>query len=134
MITLIAMVVLNLSQAQTGADSILGTYWTETKEGKIEIFKKGNAYFGKILWRKDARKDTENPDESLRNRSVIGIIFMKDFIYKKGKWINGKIYSIENGGEYSGKIWLEDNGKTLKMRGYLGFSLLGKTATLIRTD
>ncbi|MEM6894498.1 MAG: DUF2147 domain-containing protein [Bacteroidota bacterium] len=124
----------NLSFSQAAADKIIGQYWTETKEGKIEVFKKGNAYFGKIIWRKDARLDTENPDEGQQNRSVVGIVFMKDFIFKNDKWVGGEVYSIENGGTYSGKMWLENNGNILKMRGYLGISLLGKTATLSRVE
>lgn len=120
--------------SQSEEDKVIGQYWTETKEGKVEIFKKGNKYFGKIIWRKDARLDTENPDENLQNRNVVGIIFMKDFIFKKNKWVGGEVYSIENGGTYSGKMWLENNGKFLKMRGYLGISLLGKTATLLRVE
>ncbi|RNC87086.1 MAG: DUF2147 domain-containing protein [Winogradskyella sp.] len=119
---------------QTKADKIIGEYWTETKEGKIEIFKKDNKYFGKIMWRKDARLDTENPDENLRDRSVIGVVFMKDFVFKKDKWVGGEVYSIENGGTYSGKMWLENNDDTLKMRGYLGLSLFGKTATFTRVE
>ena len=121
--------------AQTKADDILGTYWTEGKEGKIEIYKLSNKYFGKILWRKEARKDVENPDASLRDRSVIGLVFLKDFVFDgDGKWKNGAVYSIDNGGTYKGKMWLENNGKMLKMRGYLGISLLGRTATLKRVD
>ncbi|MEO0571546.1 MAG: DUF2147 domain-containing protein [Bacteroidota bacterium] len=114
------------------SDLILGQYWTENKEGKIEVYKNGNSYFGKIVWRKEIRKDTENPDRSLRDRSVIGIVFMKDFIFKNDKWVDGKVYSIDNGNTYSGKMWLENSGSTLKMRGYLGISLLGRTATLTR--
>ena len=120
------------SLSQTKADDILGQYWTDTKEGKIEIYKKGNKYFGKIIWRKDARKDTKNPNKNLRNRSVVGIDFMTDFVFSRNKWTDGEVYSIENGGTYSGKMWLEDKGKTLKMRGYVGISLFGKTATLTR--
>lgn len=111
---------------------ILGQYWTENKEGKIEVYKNNDKYFGKIVWRKEIKKDTENPDKSLRNRSVIGIVFMQDFIFKNGKWVDGKVYSIDNGNTYSGKMWLENRGSTLKMRGYLGISLLGRTATLTR--
>ncbi|MEL6835158.1 MAG: DUF2147 domain-containing protein [Bacteroidota bacterium] len=121
--------------AQQAADDILGQYWTEKREGKIEIFKQGDKYFGKIAWRKEARKDTENPDESLRNRNVIGIIFLQDFVFDgKDEWEDGTVYSIDNGGTYSGRIWLEDDGETLKMRGYMGISLLGRTATLKRAD
>lgn len=121
--------------AQQAADDILGQYWTEKREGKIEIFQQGDKYFGKIAWRKEARKDTENPDESLRNRNVIGIIFLQDFVFDgKDEWEDGTVYSIDNGGTYSGRIWLEDDGETLKMRGYMGISLLGRTATLKRAD
>jgi uncharacterized protein (DUF2147 family) len=66
---------------------------------------------------------------------VIGITFLKDFIFDgKDEWVDGEVYSIDNGGTYSGRIWLEGGGKTLKMRGYLGISLLGRTATLTRAD
>ncbi|MEO0505413.1 MAG: DUF2147 domain-containing protein [Bacteroidota bacterium] len=131
-LTLILGLIVSLSFSQSAGDKIIGQYWTETKEGKIEIFKKDNRYFGKIIWRKDARLDTENPNEKLQSRNVVGIVFMKDFVFKNDKWINGEVYSIENGGNYSGKMWLENNGSILKMRGYLGISLLGKTATLSR--
>ena len=70
-----------ISYSQTAEDNIIGQYWTESKEGKIEVFKEDNKYFGKIIWRKDARLDTENPNKNLRSRSVIGIVFMKDFIF-----------------------------------------------------
>ena len=114
------------------ADDIIGEYWTDTKEGRIEIYRKDNTFFGKIIWRKEAIRDSKNPNPDLRNRSVIGLVFLKDFKYKKGKWIDGTVYSIDNGNTYSGKLWLEKEGKILKMRGYVGFSLLGRTATLTR--
>jgi len=118
-----------LSYSQTERNKIIGQYCTDTKEGKIEIFKKGDIYYGKIIWRKDTRLDTKNPDKNLLNRSVVGIVFMKDFVFENKKWIDGEINSIENGNTYSGKMWLENNGKTLKMKGYNSISLLGKTAT-----
>ncbi|MEL6917620.1 MAG: DUF2147 domain-containing protein [Bacteroidota bacterium] len=118
--------------SQSKADQILGQFWTDNKEGKIEIFKKGDTYHGKILWRKVARKDTENPNKSLRDRSVVGIVFMKNFVFNDSKWVDGEVYSIDNGRTYSGKMWLEDGGNTLKMRGFIGISLLGRTASLKR--
>lgn len=131
----LAFLNLGMAYAQSNADRVIGTYITETKEGKIEIFKESNKYYGKIIWRKDARKDTENPDEKLQNRSVIGLIFMSDFTFNgKNVWVDGTVYSIDNGNTYSGKMWLENQGKTLKMRGFLGISLLGRTATLNRLD
>jgi len=122
---------INSALAQS-ADDIIGEYWTDKREGKIEIYQEGDKYFGKILWRKEVRKDTENPNPELRHRSVIGIVFLKDFIFRDKEWVDGSVYSIDNGGTYSGKLWLEDENNTLKMRGYLGFSWIGRTATLSR--
>ena len=117
-------------------DRLVGEYWTENREGKIGIEKLGELYLGKILWREEERKDTENPDPTLRDRSVVGITFLKDFRYnpKEEIWEGGSVYAIDNGGTYSGKMWLEEEGKILKMRGYWGISLLGRTATLERVE
>jgi Uncharacterized protein conserved in bacteria len=117
-------------------DQIIGEYWTAEKAGKIAIYKCSNKYCGRIIWRKEAKKDSKNPNEALQNRSVVGIQFMQDFEYeKKSKnWKGGKVYSVDNGRTYKGKMWLENNGNTLKMRGYIGISLLGRTASLERVE
>ncbi|MEO1653923.1 MAG: DUF2147 domain-containing protein, partial [Bacteroidota bacterium] len=94
--------------SENPADQIIGQYWINDKSGKIAIYKKKDRYFGKIIWRKEVRKDSKNPDPNLRKRSVIGLEFLQDFEYHPAKkqWIKGKVYSIENGGTYRGKIWL----------------------------
>lgn len=124
------------SLTSSPADQIVGKFWVNEKTGKIEIYKCGDNYCGKIIWRQDARKDSKNPDKNLRNRSVIGIDFLKDFKYNPSKkvWSGGTVYSIDNGKTYKGKLWLTNENQTLKMRGFIGFSLLGKTATLERIE
>ncbi len=138
MTTTVLALAAGTGQAQTTAtaqaDALLGQWWLNGQTGKIEIFKAQGKYHGKIIWRTEARNDTENPDPALRNRSVIGITFLKDFVYDGGQYVDGSVYSIENGGTYSGKLWLEDDRQTLKMRGYLGISLFGRTATLTRAN
>jgi len=116
------------------SDAIVGEYWTENKTGRIAIFKCDNKYCGRIIWRKDNRKDVENPDKKKRNRNVVGVQFLNDFEYniEDKIWSGGTVYSIDNGNTYKGKIWLENNGETLKMRGFIGFSFIGRTATLER--
>jgi uncharacterized protein (DUF2147 family) len=47
--------------------------------------------------------------------------------FKDGKFTDGKIYDPTSGQTYSCKAWIE-NGK-LNLRGFIGFSLLGKTAS-----
>jgi uncharacterized protein (DUF2147 family) len=45
-------------------------------------------------------------------------------------WEDGKIYDPKNGKTYSCKMTLE--GNELKVRGYVGFSLLGRTTVWTR--
>lgn len=45
----------------------------------------------------------------------------------KNTWGNGRILDPKNGKIYSCKVVLADNNRSLQMRGYLGFALLGRT-------
>ena len=120
----------------SSSDAILGQYWAEDKTGKIAIVKCGDKYCGRLIWKDEDRKDTKNPDKEKRERSIIGIQFLNDFKYNSNEktYEGGTVYSIDDGKTYSGKMWLEDSGKTLKMRGFIGFSLIGKTAVFQRID
>lgn len=117
------------ASAQNGihADKILGQYWSPKKDGKIEIYKIGNKFFGKFIWGKNPRKDSKNPSIDLQNRDIVGMTFLSDFIYTNNQYVGGKIYDPESGKTYNSKMWLF-NGN-LKVRGFLGFSLFGRTET-----
>lgn len=82
--------------SQSQADDILGVYYTRNKDSKVQIFKQGNMYFGKVLWLKtsvDERGkpllDQKNSDLSLRVKPLVGLVFMTNFIYKDGVWLEG---------------------------------------------
>lgn len=119
--------------AQT-ADSLIGQWYTEEERSVVEISRCGDLYCGKIIWLKYPKDDTgkdkvdvHNPDEVLKNRPLLGLQILKDFKYKgANEWADGKIYDPKNGKTYSCKMTLE--GNTLKVRGFVGFSLLGRTA------
>jgi uncharacterized protein (DUF2147 family) len=115
------------STASSDADQIIGQYWSPDKDGKIEIFKSGSKYHGKLLWVKHPKKDTKNPDPALRNQDVIGLVFLKNFVFVDGKYTQGTVYNSLNGHSYSCQMWLEEGN--LKMRGFVGISLLGRTET-----
>ena len=126
--TLITMMAILLSLTTSfaqNADNITGLYWSPHKDAKIEIYKKGDKYFGKSVWVAHARKDTENPDRALQSREVQGIELLTNFTYDKDTYKGGKIYDPESGKTYSCKMNLE--GNSLKVRGYIGISLLGRT-------
>ena len=46
------------------SDAVIGEYMAEDKTGKIAIFKCGDKYCGRITWRVDDKRDTNNPDKS----------------------------------------------------------------------
>lgn len=114
------------------ADAIIGTFWSPEKDGKIEIYKVGEKYFGKIIWSANPRKDDKNPDTSQRSRDLVGSTFLHDFVYDgKDTWTDGTIYDPKSGKTYDCKITLTESGD-LNVRGYVGISLLGRTETFTR--
>lgn len=117
--------------AQTN-DDILGTYWSPKEDGKIEIYKENNKYYGKFVWVNEPKKDINNPNDELRERDLNGLIFLKDFNFNDGKYEDGEIYDPESGKTYSCVMWL-DKGN-LNVRGYVGFSFLGRTEIFIGAE
>lgn len=118
---------------QPKPDAIVGEWLTAAKDGKVQIYKSGNKFFGKISWgNRTNGKDTNNPDPKLRDQNLIGLVILKDFAFNgKDKWEDGTIYDPNNGKTYSCVIRLKDE-KTLEVRGYIGISLLGRTEVWTR--
>ena len=107
------------------ANEIIGFYWSPKKDAKIEIYLKGGKYFGKFVWAATPRKDSKNPAKALQNRDLLGLEFLTKFEYDDGVYDGGEIYDPETGKTYSCKMSLD--GNTLKVRGYIGISLFGRT-------
>lgn len=71
------------------------------------------------------RKDSKNPVPSLQVREVQGIELLTDFSFYNDEYKGGKIYDPESGKTYDCKMNLI--GDNLKVRGYIGISLFGRT-------
>ena len=143
---LIAAVALVAAPLVAGdGDAIVGVWATapDTEDGQahVKITEKDGRFFGEIIWLEipiypeddeqgmagQAKVDRENPDAGMRTRPIIGLEIMHDFEYAGGgKWKGGTIYAPDDGKTYKCKLSLEDDG-TLKVRGYIGVSLLGRT-------
>ena len=120
----------------TGA--ILGGWLTEEGEAEVEIYRCGEAFCGKIVWLKEPKNDEgkdktdiNNPDPDKRDQKIIGLNIVWGFRYKGEKWVGGKIYDPDNGKTYKCKMELESEER-LKVRGYIGFSLIGRTTIWTR--
>ena len=133
LILLLAMAANAFAQT-SGGGMILGVWLSENKDGKIEVYKSGNKYFGKLIWGKTmyeadgttSRKDVENKDEKLRSRNLKDLVMLTNFTYHDNTWEGGEIYDPYSGKTYSCTLKLKD-GK-LNIRGYVGVSLFGRTS------
>lgn len=135
---LVFVLVIGQAMAQ---DEIVGVWFNTAKDGKIEIYKAGEKYFGQIVWLKEPldektgkpKTDINNPESSNQQDAIIGLKVLKNFEFKgDGVWEEGKIYDPENGKTYSCKMTLRDS-ENLDVRGFVGFSLLGRTENWTRT-
>lgn len=118
--------------AQSG-DLLIGTYMTDKNEGMVEITKRDNKYFGKLIWTKTPGKlDSNNPDDKQKTEKLAGKEILKDFTFDgKDLWHNGTIYDPKNGKTYSCKITRDEKGN-LNVRGYIGVSMLGRTTFWVK--
>lgn len=71
------------------------------------------------------------------NKPRLGLEFMTNMVQDANDpnmYVKGKFLEPTSGKFYSGKMQLSEDGKRLKVRGYIGVSLLGRSAVWIRTD
>ena len=119
--------------AQVKADDITGVWMTHgDKPARIQIYKAGAKYYGKIIFLQFPTEngkplvDKNNPDKAEQARPVLGLEILNGFAFDKDEWNDGHIYDPESGKTYSCTLSLKDP-HTLKVRGYIGISLLGRT-------
>ncbi len=109
MLTMISMV--------QGQDEITGTWLTQEQNSKVEIYKNGTEYFGKIVWLEKPMDnkgkpvtDKNNPDKNLKSRPVMGLDMLQNLKYEEGKWV-GKIYAPKRGFTLDAELMLEGNSQ-----------------------
>ena len=67
-----------------------------------------------------------------KDKPIVGMVIMNGLKKEKaGYWSGGEILDPEEGDIYKVKI-ATDDGKTLKVRGYIGISLIGRTQVWVR--
>ena len=123
--------------------SPVGVWATEGEKSHVQIEACGDTLCGSIIWLKEPltdqgkeKTDINNPDPALRERKILGLALLSGFVPEKddpNMWDQGKIYNPEDGKTYSCKLTIVD-GKTMKVRGYVGMPLLGKTQVWTRVE
>jgi len=130
-----ALLSLTVSAGTALADGPVGFWMTEGGKSRVEITQCGEMLCGTIVWLKEPldedgkeKVDKNNPDEMLKTRKLVGLKLLNGFIpgNEPGEWVKGTIYNPEDGDTYKCTMRLNDEGN-LKVRGYVGIPLFGKT-------
>ena len=117
-------------------------YWmTIDDDGKtptsiIKIDKRGSKLYGKIVRLinpRDKNPTCKQCSAARKNKPIVGMEIMWDLTRDGAEWSGGGILDPNNGAEYKCYIELVDNGARLKVRGYVGIALLGRTQIWRRT-
>ncbi len=123
------------------ADPLERNLWyNEEKTAKIQIYKATDGkFYGKIVWLKvpnadgKPKTDNNNPDKNRKSDPLLGLALLKGFKKDGDKgYDDGTIYDPKNGKTYSCKI--TNKGDLLDVRGYIGFSFIGRTTVWTKAD
>lgn len=126
--------------AHAQADQIERVWYNDEKTAKIQIYKgSNNKYYGKIIWLKEPTEDgkpkvdKKNPDKAKRDQPILNLVILKDFV-KDGdhEYSQGTIYDPKKGSTYS--CTMNYKGNELKVHGYIGISLIGRTSVWTKAD
>ncbi len=102
---------------------------TGTEKSIVEIYQENGKVYGKvnrILEKGKEDKACENCKGNNKDKPVKGMIIINGLEKNDDTWEDGTILDPESGKVYKCYIILESKDK-LKVRGYIGFSLLGRT-------
>jgi uncharacterized protein (DUF2147 family) len=108
-------------------------------KGLIRIREADGKFEGKIdkIFPKpgdDPAPKCERCEGALRNHPVLGLTFLWGFTRQGDEYQGGQILDPESGKIYQAKMKLIDDGKKLEVRGFIGFSLFGRSQTWIREE
>lgn len=129
-----------------GANTSFEGYWktiddsTEELKSIVKVWKENGELKGQII--KIFPKPGEDPDPvcdkckgEKKDKKVIGMIFMWQFVKDEDRWVDGKILDPENGKVYHCSLELADGGKKLKVFGYIKIIFkIGRTQTWLRAS
>lgn len=120
------------------ADALVGVWEADDGTVKLDMYKAGSEFQARMLYGNEIvesdnvtfKKDTRNPDPTLRSRSLKNIVFVTGLRWTDGEWSGGSIYDGSSGRTYNCRAIIQD-GK-MHLRGYLGLPAMGQTRILHR--
>jgi uncharacterized protein (DUF2147 family) len=113
----------------------------KNEDATFEIYENGGKLSARILALREPKTpegkektDIHNPDRSKQDRPIIGLVFMSGFSQKSdSRWDHGTIYDPKTGNTYSCILEL-DGPDRIKVRGFIGIALIGRTDVWTRAQ
>jgi len=129
-------------QAQNVTDSPVGLWKniddvTGKAKALIRITETNGVLSGKIERLFRGPTEDQNPkctkcDDANKDQPILGMVILGGLKKEGGEYDGGDILDPDNGKHYKSKLKLEEGGKKLNVRGYIGFSWIGRSQTWVR--
>lgn len=103
----------------------------------VTIFEENGKLSGKVTQILDPAKQDSICDQckgDLKGQKVQGMTILWDMEKQGSTYDDGKIVDPESGKVYSANLKVLEDGKKLEVRGYIGFSLIGRSQTWERVE
>ncbi len=112
---------------------------TGKPRGLVRVIQVREEYRGKVEKIFPKPSEDQNPKcekcaGEKHNQPVIGMTILWGLTKQGDEYQGGEILDPENGKVYRAKMTLEDGGRQLHVRGFIGFSLLGRTQIWLREE
>jgi uncharacterized protein (DUF2147 family) len=105
---------------------------TGKEKSIVSIWEDGGKYYGRIVELLNPDPKIKEPkcvkcEGELKDKPTVGLRILWDLKADGDEFSGGKVLDPENGKIYKCYIAIQDGGQKLKLRGFIGFSLLGRT-------
>ncbi|TGK20681.1 DUF2147 domain-containing protein [Leptospira fluminis] len=104
----------------------------------VEVYEQGGKIYGKIVSLRDPNDKDGKPkvctkcEGADKDKPVVGLVIIKGLSVDGDEFTGGTIMDPNNGKIYKCKLKSVDGGKKLNVRGFIGFSLIGRTQTWLK--
>ena len=125
--------------ASARAATPVGLWYAERGAARVAVEPCGRELCGRVVWLRSPfddegcdLRDRNNPEPALRQRPVVGLEILHGLTPgADGTWTDGRIYDPGSGSTYTCNLALDGDDR-LRLRGYVGIPLLGRTTTWTR--
>jgi uncharacterized protein (DUF2147 family) len=132
---LLLVLVVGFGSAHAAAPEPIGYWTTIDDDGKtptsiVKISKSGNKLRGQIVQLinpRDKNPTCKDCSGARKGKPIVGMEILWNLSKDGDGWSGGRIIDPNNGSEYNCQIELVERGTRLKVRGFVGIPLLGRT-------